>query len=57
MTIGTRPLPLRREALVWTLPNVLTLVRIAIVPLLVYVLRDPGPLAGAVAAVRRAHRS
>ena len=51
MTGTTRPLPLRREALaLWTVPNLLTLVRIAIVPVLVYLLRDPGKLAGALAA-------
>jgi CDP-diacylglycerol---glycerol-3-phosphate 3-phosphatidyltransferase len=51
MTVTTRPLPLRREALaLWTVPNLLTLVRIAIVPVLVYLLRDPGKLAGALAA-------
>ncbi len=45
-----RVLPLRPDALLWTVPNVLTLVRVAIVPLLVLVLRDPGPLAGALGA-------
>jgi CDP-diacylglycerol---glycerol-3-phosphate 3-phosphatidyltransferase len=39
-----------REALLWTLPNVLTLIRIAIVPALVWLLHDPGPAAGAAAA-------
>jgi len=51
MTVRTRPLPLRHQALVWTAPNLLTFVRIAIVPLLVYLLRDPGRLAGALAAL------
>lgn len=37
--------------LLWTTPNLLSLFRIALVPVLVYLLRDPGPLAGAVAAV------
>ena len=40
----------RRASLLWTVPNVLTLFRIALVPLLVYLLRDPGRLAGALAA-------
>ena len=35
----------------WTTPNLLTLFRIALVPVLVVVLRDPGAIAGAVAAV------
>lgn len=43
--------PLRRETLIWTVPNVLTLFRIAIVPVLVYLLTDPGRLAGFLAAV------
>jgi CDP-diacylglycerol--glycerol-3-phosphate 3-phosphatidyltransferase len=51
MSVGTRPLPLGRDALIWTVPNVLSLFRIAIVPLLVYLLTDPGRLAGFVAAV------
>jgi CDP-diacylglycerol--glycerol-3-phosphate 3-phosphatidyltransferase len=50
MPIATRPLPLGRETLIWTLPNVLTLFRIACVPLLVYLLTDPGRLAGVLAA-------
>ena len=37
--------------LLWTTPNLLSLFRIALVPILVYLLRDPGPLAGAIAAV------
>jgi CDP-diacylglycerol--glycerol-3-phosphate 3-phosphatidyltransferase len=51
MAVGVRPLPLRRATLVWTVPNVLTFVRIAIVPLIVWLLRDPGPLAGFLAAL------
>ena len=51
MALNTRPLPVGRTALLWTAPNVLTLVRVAIVPVLVYVLTDPGRLAGLVAAV------
>ena len=35
----------------WTTPNLLTSFRIALVPVLVVLLRDPGPFAGAVAAV------
>lgn len=35
----------------WTTPNLLTLFRIALVPVLVVLLRDSGPFAGAVAAV------
>jgi CDP-diacylglycerol--glycerol-3-phosphate 3-phosphatidyltransferase len=38
-------------SLVWTTPNLLSLFRIALVPVLVYLLRDPGPLAGALAAI------
>ncbi|MBI3769512.1 MAG: CDP-diacylglycerol--glycerol-3-phosphate 3-phosphatidyltransferase [Deltaproteobacteria bacterium] len=42
---------MRRARLLWTAPNVLTLFRVALVPVLVYVLRDPGPLAGLLAAL------
>lgn len=42
--------PSRSESLLWTIPNVLSLFRIALVPVLVYLLYDAGPLAGAVAA-------
>jgi CDP-diacylglycerol--glycerol-3-phosphate 3-phosphatidyltransferase len=35
----------------WTTPNLLTSFRIALVPVLVVLLRDPRPLAGAIAAV------
>jgi len=44
-------LPLGRGALLWTAPNVLSLFRIAVVPLLVYLLTDPGRLAGLLSAV------
>ena len=37
--------------LLWTTPNLLSLFRIALVPVLVFVLQDPGPTAGAIAAV------
>ena len=37
--------------LLWTTPNLLSLFRIALVPVLVYLLHDPGPTAGALAAV------
>jgi CDP-diacylglycerol--glycerol-3-phosphate 3-phosphatidyltransferase len=37
--------------LLWTTPNLLSLFRILLVPILVYILREPGPLAGALAAV------
>ncbi len=43
-------LPMRSAALLWTAPNVLTFVRIALVPLLVYLLRGPGRLTEAIAA-------
>jgi len=45
------PFPLRTVDLLWTAPNVLTLVRVAIVPLIVYLLTDPGRIAGLAAAV------
>ena len=51
MALGARPLPLRPATLIWTLPNVLTLFRIALVPVLVWLLRDPAPFAGFVAAL------
>ncbi len=50
MTVGPRPLPVGRDLLIWTVPNALTLFRIGIVPVLVYVLNDPGRLAGFLAA-------
>jgi CDP-diacylglycerol--glycerol-3-phosphate 3-phosphatidyltransferase len=37
--------------LLWTTPNLLSLFRIALVPVLVYLLHDPGPVAGALAAI------
>jgi CDP-diacylglycerol--glycerol-3-phosphate 3-phosphatidyltransferase len=46
----TRSLPIARQALVWTLPNVLTCLRIAIIPAMVWLLNDPGPRAGFLAA-------
>lgn len=49
--MSTSPLPLGRGALIWTAPNVLSLFRIAVVPLLVYLLTDPGRLAGLLSAV------
>jgi len=51
MALERRPLPIPREALLWTVPNVLSLSRVVLVPVLVLLLRDSGPLAGAVAAV------
>lgn len=47
------PSPSRRHTadLLWTTPNLLSLFRIALVPVLVYLLHDPGPVAGAIAAV------
>jgi CDP-diacylglycerol--glycerol-3-phosphate 3-phosphatidyltransferase len=51
MAVGVQDLPMRRATLLWTVPNVLTLFRVALVPVLVYVLRDPGALAGVVAAL------
>ncbi len=51
MAVDARELPIRRVALLWTAPNVLTLFRIALVPVLVYLLHDPGRLAGFLAAV------
>ncbi len=44
-------LPLSTVDLLWTAPNVLTLVRVAIVPVIVYLLTDPGRIAGLTAAV------
>lgn len=51
MAIGARELPIRRATLLWTVPNVLTLFRVALVPVLVYLLHDPGRLAGFLAAL------
>ncbi len=50
MTLDRPPRTGRSESLLWTLPNLLSLFRIALVPILVYLLRDSGPLAGAIAA-------
>ncbi|MEB2285479.1 MAG: CDP-diacylglycerol--glycerol-3-phosphate 3-phosphatidyltransferase [Polyangiaceae bacterium UTPRO1] len=50
MAVAT-PAPARDPAhRLWTTPNLLSLFRIALVPVLVWILRDPGPLAGALAA-------
>lgn len=38
-------------ARLWTTPNLLSMFRIALVPVLVWLLRDPGRLAGAIAAM------
>jgi CDP-diacylglycerol--glycerol-3-phosphate 3-phosphatidyltransferase len=51
LSVKRQALPLRTVDLLWTAPNVLTLVRVAIVPLIVYLLTDPGRLAGLAAAV------
>lgn len=45
------PSPRGTANLLWTTPNLLSFFRIALVPLLVYLLHDPGPVAGAIAAV------
>ena len=50
MTFDRPPRTRSSESLLWTLPNLLSLFRIALVPLFVYLLRDPGRLAGAIAA-------
>jgi CDP-diacylglycerol---glycerol-3-phosphate 3-phosphatidyltransferase len=51
MTMGD-PSPQKVPATqLWTTPNLLSLFRIALVPVLVVLLRDPRPLAGAVAAI------
>src|SRR4051812_16100092 len=50
-TAEPRALPIRRPSLVWTAPNVLTGIRIAIIPVIVWLLNDPGRLAGLVAAL------
>lgn len=51
MTVGASS-PRRGSAdLLWTTPNLLSLFRIALVPVLVYLLRGPGALAGAAAAM------
>jgi CDP-diacylglycerol--glycerol-3-phosphate 3-phosphatidyltransferase len=51
MAVDARELPIRRAALLWTVPNVLTLFRVALVPVLVCLLTDPGRLVGFLAAV------
>lgn len=45
------PSPPNSADLLWTTPNLLSLFRIALVPVLVYLLRDPGRTAGALAAI------
>ena len=50
MAVGAPRIPIRGATLLWTVPNVLTLFRIALVPVLVYLLLEPGQLAGALAA-------
>ncbi len=50
MTLDRPPRTWQSESLLWTLPNLLSLFRIALVPVLVYLLRDPGRLPGAIAA-------
>jgi CDP-diacylglycerol--glycerol-3-phosphate 3-phosphatidyltransferase len=50
MTLDRPPRTRHTESLLWTLPNLLSLFRIALVPVFVYVLRDPGRLAGAIGA-------
>jgi CDP-diacylglycerol--glycerol-3-phosphate 3-phosphatidyltransferase len=50
MAVETSSVPVA-SASVWTTPNLLSLFRIALVPVLVYLLRDPGPAAGAMAAM------
>jgi CDP-diacylglycerol--glycerol-3-phosphate 3-phosphatidyltransferase len=50
MAVDRQPRIWRSESLLWTLPNLLSLFRIALVPVFVYLLRDTGPLAGAIAA-------
>lgn len=50
MAIGERSEAVRPTAIPWVTPNGLSFFRIALVPILVYVLHDPEPMAGAVAA-------
>lgn len=45
------PVPPSARTSLWTVPNLLTLVRMAMVPAMVVLLREPGRLAGAAAAV------
>lgn len=51
MSVSTIPLPSERKAPLWTAPNVLTFFRVALVPVIVYLLTDPGRLAGFLAAL------
>jgi CDP-diacylglycerol---glycerol-3-phosphate 3-phosphatidyltransferase len=50
MAIDERPESLRLASLPWVTPNVLSFFRIALVPILVWLLHDAGPMAGAFAA-------
>jgi CDP-diacylglycerol--glycerol-3-phosphate 3-phosphatidyltransferase len=50
MALGTSSSEDRSADLLWTTPNLLSLFRIALVPLLVYLLRDPRPFPAAIAA-------
>ena len=51
MAVGASSSPHGSAGMLWTTPNLLSLFRIGLVPILVYLLRDPGALAGAVAAI------
>jgi CDP-diacylglycerol---glycerol-3-phosphate 3-phosphatidyltransferase len=51
MAVDERATTARVAALPWVSPNAVSLFRIGLVPLLVLVLHDPSPLAGAIAAV------
>jgi CDP-diacylglycerol--glycerol-3-phosphate 3-phosphatidyltransferase len=46
-----RPALLGPSGSLWTAPNVLTLLRVAVVPLIVYLLTDPGRAAGLAAGI------
>ena len=50
MAMSEPVVPTHSDGLLWTIPNVLSLFRVALVPILVYLLHDSGPVAGAVAA-------
>jgi CDP-diacylglycerol--glycerol-3-phosphate 3-phosphatidyltransferase len=51
MAVEPTPSAPDTASLVWTTPNLLSLFRILLVPILVYILHDPGRMAGAVAAI------
>jgi len=51
MAVESTPPAPDTASLLWTIPNLLSLFRIVLVPILVYILRDPGRVAGAVAAI------